>query len=312
VAAETLSTAMRCLQLRRQEVSMVSSGKASAATEFRLPPDFALAMPHLHTLVLVGIRIRNKHLIRLLQCCPALEDVQLHTSELSLTVLCALAQHRQLRRLCMESCRLWLYGDPAVLTCLHQLTANGEQQPRAFSALRFLRIHWKRAVGEDYTFLASPSAQELPPLLLAALRHASLRHLHLGLPYDRSRLHLFSPLKQLRVLSVPYDAGVEAMAAGLCLPRPPARDPDCGFLHIHCQCMSQWTEPSRREMWDDDGGVGDEVASDLRMAEEEMRLSRKEPDHVVLVFKDGDESAAFFARAVEERAASGTILLFEP
>jgi hypothetical protein len=77
-------------------------------------------------------------------------------------------------------------------------------------------------------------------------------------------------------------------------------------FHKYCYCWEDWLNPSRRLMWDDDTKDGDNAASNVRMAEEEVSVSRVEANCLVIAFKYDTQATAFFANAAEVGGAAAT------
>ena len=127
---EAFAVALLCSQLRRLEVTQLSSDvKPTAFPALEGGALFLPRLAHLHTLSL-SLSIGTDSLVRLLLSCPALEDVHLATFELSLTIFCALAHHSQLRRLALDSCRECLFNDSRVEPDLRAMVdAEDEDEP---------------------------------------------------------------------------------------------------------------------------------------------------------------------------------------
>ena len=327
VTAELFTVVQQCSQLRRLRVcEMLAAGSTFVPRRCALAVVTSPPLLHLHSLIIDRAHIAKEQLIDLLHRCPALEDVQLCTPDLSLAILSALCQHQRLRRLSLLS--HWeRFNDGEEVAALRQLVAASTTQPM-FSSLSCLRVHWTwehRAAGlqlisseprlhaglnysqyqttkepEQYPFLGHHSEEQMA-LLPAALHSAPLRHLHLGGPYNGSNLHLFATLSQLRVLLVIRSVQLETMVAALRVPHVPFS------LPIHRDDWSECTMQSVRPLWDDEAEDGGEEAdSDIAMAEEEKRRSGRDWNLLALCFRDEDERAAFFAEALRGASTPAT------
>ena len=305
VAAAVFNAALQCSQLRVLQVysatldlTLYPVDTCRSLSGDRLPPS-------LHTLVLHHFSIDNGQLTNLLLRSSTLEDVHLQTPILSPNVMCALAHHPRLRRLCLESDGLQNRRElPLVRGALRRLVASTSKGQKAFSSLRFLRVHLTSLfrqfayIPRDCAVVRRRHTMELLSLIPVVIRHAPLVHLHLASPYMDSGLHLFSSFTQLRVLCVQRSAHVQAVAAPFRPTVPPT----------FADRIRQELYPIRRlmlgEAADEDGAIGNEI-----MAGRELEYDVSRRDMTVLFFDDTEAAATFFALVKE---ATGVATTFSP
>ena len=170
VADQAFAVALQCVQLRRLNLYVDPDKHRGDPYPFHWPGGGPSPLP-LHTLIVENIDISNKQLGQLLHCCPALEDARLHTWDLCISVICALSEHRRLRRLSFRSNMCREDEDSKGAKALRKLLAamDGEKQLRPFTSLRFLRVDWAW-----YRSIHDRHVQELLPLLPAVFRCAPL------------------------------------------------------------------------------------------------------------------------------------------